>query len=472
MARAPLYSGKDRAREISTPPRPGSAEYRSEFRRDYGRLVHSPAFRRLQGKTQLFPGTESDFFRNRLTHSIEVAQIAKSIALRLNASNFKGGQTIDCDLVEVAALAHDLGHPPFGHNGEKALDDCMKVYGGFEGNAQTLRILARLEKRAEGEEKFSQVADADGRDRRVGLNLTYRTLAAVLKYDHEIARKRRKGSPLEKGYYCSEKSLVDRIKRSVAPGWKAQKPSKFKTIECSIMDTADDIAYSTYDFEDALKAGFVSPLRLLSTLVNNPGLVDRIAAKANRALPVANSLDRDGVISIVGELLSDVIYDDATTKTPKNAVEAYDASQRVATNGYVRSEFTAGLVNRFLGGVCIVDGINTTFPALTVVDLEPSMRRQVEVLKHLTYEVIIMSPRLKVVEFRGYELVKTIFETLHSEEGHLLLPDDFRQTYESFPNTDERARLISDFVAGMTDLYALEFHARLKQTGQSIFKPL
>lgn len=123
--------------------------YRSDFRRDYARLVHSPAFRRLDGKTQLFPGVESDFFRNRLTHSLEVAQIAKSIALKLNyESQFiadLGG--IDTDLVEVAGLAHDLGHPPFGHNGELTLDQCMLAYGGFEGNAQTLRILSRLEKK-------------------------------------------------------------------------------------------------------------------------------------------------------------------------------------------------------------------------------------------------------------------------------------------------------------------------------------
>lgn len=161
---------------------------RSPFRRDFGRLLHSPACRRLQGKTQLFPGHESDFFRNRLTHSLEVAQIAKGIAQILNARDDACKQEkIDLDLVEFAGLAHDLGHPPFGHNGEKALDDCMKPYGGFEGNAQTLRILARVEKKVYSE------SDADGCgvgvtgvDRRLGLNLTFRSLAAVLKYDKEI----------------------------------------------------------------------------------------------------------------------------------------------------------------------------------------------------------------------------------------------------------------------------------------------
>ena len=125
--------------------------YRTNFRRDYARIIHSPAFRRLQRKTQLFPGEESDFFRNRLTHSLEVAQIAKSIAVRLNyqIAQERGPDAgeIDTDLVELAGLAHDLGHPPFGHTGEYALHERMYKVGGFEGNAQTLRILSKLEKR-------------------------------------------------------------------------------------------------------------------------------------------------------------------------------------------------------------------------------------------------------------------------------------------------------------------------------------
>lgn len=123
-------------------------KFRSEFRRDFARLVHSPAFRRLQDKTQLIPGVQSDFYRNRLTHSMEVAQVAKSIAQKLNSDLEKNNRPkIDLDLVEFAGLAHDLGHPPFGHTGEAVLNEKMSMYGGFEGNAQTLRILARLEKK-------------------------------------------------------------------------------------------------------------------------------------------------------------------------------------------------------------------------------------------------------------------------------------------------------------------------------------
>src|SRR5690606_8743936 len=129
-----IYSKQDFARELEEAEK--ADEGRSAFRRDFCRLLHSPSFRRLQGKTQLFPSDESDFFRNRLTHSLEVAQIAKGIAQNLNSKiEFFKKNPIDLDLVEFAGIAHDLGHPPFGHNGEKALDDKMKDFGGFEGNA-------------------------------------------------------------------------------------------------------------------------------------------------------------------------------------------------------------------------------------------------------------------------------------------------------------------------------------------------
>ena len=239
----PLYSDQDLERERRIPGESPEAvdkngkSYRSSYRRDYARVLHSPSFCRLQGKTQLFPGSESDFLRNRLTHSLEVAQIAKSIAFRLNCFDeyfSQKGNHIDLDLVETAALAHDLGHPPFGHNGEQALDHCMKDKGGFEGNAQSLRILARSEWR-----------EHTGPDReRIGLNLTYRTLAAVLKYDKCIPVKRLGNEPLVKGYYDSEKELVAKIKTSVL-GPNFDKGEPFKTIECHIMDLADDIAYST-----------------------------------------------------------------------------------------------------------------------------------------------------------------------------------------------------------------------------------
>ncbi len=249
-------------------------------------LIHSAAFRRLQGKTQLFPGRDSDFFRNRLTHSIEVAQIAKSIAIRLNKTeSFFAGRKpkIETDLVETAALAHDLGHPPFGHNGEEALDECMIEAGGFEGNAQSLRIVAKLEKRSLHDASgMADPVNAAGDDIRAGLNLTYRTLASIIKYPRQIPRTSadRPSGPKGpiKGYYYTESDLVAAVMRQV--GYNSE-PAGFRTIECSIMDIADDIAYSTYDLEDSFKAGFTNPLKMLSA---SSDLAKRVAFEVKRRL--------------------------------------------------------------------------------------------------------------------------------------------------------------------------------------------
>ena len=263
-----LYRKSDSQRSLPiSSPNPLEAEaYRSPWRRDYARIIHSAAFRRLQGKTQLFPNAESDYFRNRLTHSLEVAQIAKSIAVRLNATDsyFKN-HNIDTDLVELAGLTHDLGHPPFGHQGEEALDELMRDHGGFEGNAQTLRIIARLENRetAVVHDGIPMQIDQKGVDQRRGLNLTFRSLASILKYNNKIPHegKDRPTQKVQKGYYYTEAELVHEVREKVlGNGYN----SSVKTIECSIMDIADDIAYSTYDLEDAFQGGFLSPLSMIS----------------------------------------------------------------------------------------------------------------------------------------------------------------------------------------------------------------
>ncbi len=248
---------------------------RPRFWRDYQRIISSPAFRRLSGKTQLYPGHESDFFRNRLTHSLEVAHIGKSIALNINQDLKKHYRKvgidistqddnffINTDLVQAACIAHDIGHPPFGHQGEEALNSKMKSFGGFEGNAQTLRILSKLEKKTIGKEVESgeyHGLTKNCEDNRFGLNLTYRTYASILKYDNLI-ESQLENSQVIKGFYREEEDLVTAIKKQVLGKPNPPKNWKFKTIECSIMDIADDIAYSTYDFEDALKGGFVTPL--------------------------------------------------------------------------------------------------------------------------------------------------------------------------------------------------------------------
>jgi dGTPase len=444
-------------------PSKADSEYRSAFRRDYARLIHSPAFRRLQGKTQLFPGHESDFFRNRLTHSLEVAQIGKGIAQRLNAENeFLKENPINCDLIEFAALAHDLGHPPFGHNGEAALDACMKKWGGFEGNAQTLRILSVLEKK-ETDDGILEGIRQDGVDHRLGLNATMRSLASILKYDKKIPHSRVDEDPLEKGFYYTEQDLVREIRNAVAPGLAEN--VGLKTVECQIMDIADDIAYSTYDLEDCLKGGFVDPLMLLSNLRDDASLLNKVTEKVKRECPSATYDDVLWAIANAFSLDIDGNPKDGTT----SPLDGYRTSRLVANNGYSRTELTSNLVDTYIRSISI--NIDEARPVLSKISMNDEVKLHVEAFKHLNYEVTIMSPRLKLVEYRGYDIVSEIFIDLTTDDGYLLLPQDYKQPYQWLQTSESKMRLICDFVAGMTDRYAIEFFGRLKQGDQSIFKP-
>lgn len=475
-----LYSPTDYDRIVPLSSSRKELKLRPPIRRDYARLIHSPAFRRLQGKTQLFPGVESDFFRNRLTHSIEVAQIAKSIGIRLNESSIPGkkkDEKLNLDLLEFAGLAHDLGHPPFGHNGEHALDSCMKDDGGFEGNAQTLRILTRLEKKGTNVEPFSS---AKGSDSRNGLNLTYRTLAAVLKYNQVIPIKdsnRPEPGELTKGYYESEKDIVKKIKNGVIgeSGYRG----KFKTIECQIMDLADDIAYSTYDLEDALKAGFISPIEILKDSLD-AALMTSVAKKvSDRAKikfhPIDACLALYELFFHTGlfpeaEILKELAASPNHITVAKRAVNAYESSQSISENGYYRNSLTSTFVDRFIKGIeCTW---NPKAPAFSKVTFSKEVFPLVETLKNYTYEKQIQSARLKIAEYRGSQIVTELFNTLY-DGGASLLPNDFKAWYDAAPNKSQKKRVICDFIAGMTDNYALEFYCRLNsENPQSFFKPI
>jgi dGTPase len=466
-----------------------SSSWRSAWRRDYARVIHSPSFRRLQNKTQLFYGSEVDSIRNRLTHSLEVAQISKSIAQYINHKfdPFKNNDDlqINPDITEIAGLIHDLGHPPFGHNGEKALDDCAKLYGGFEGNAQTLRILAKLEKRRTLNESDKFGFDASGNDTRAGLNLTYRVLASALKYDNEIPRTRKKQIKLAKGYYHTEVEIIRRVKESVV-GTKNFK-GKFKTIECQIMDIADDIAYSTYDLEDAFKSGFLNPLEML-----DPGN-DKIAKIQKKISERANiSCTSDDVRKVLINVLMDNFkptqmenVDNLDIKKLSGDKEAfaeflvlmsvytYQDAVDLASNGYRRAAFTSAIVNQHIQGIEVDTSLY--YPALWKVSLNQETRFMVEVLKQFAYVSIIESPRLKIPEYRGYDVVKTIFQAIINDErdGYSLLPEDFRTLYLLAKSKQQKVRLVVDFVSGMTDRYAIDFYNKLvSDVPQTIFGPI
>jgi dGTPase len=293
-----------------------------------------------------------------------------------------------------------------------------------------------------------------------------RTLASVLKYDREIPLKRdidpKSVNKPCKGYYASESALVSKIKSAVIGDAHLSGP--FKTLECQIMDVADDIAYSTYDLEDAFKARFLAPIDLLAA---DNALLSAVVEEMNRdADPserVDNSKVRGVIIRVFEEFLRDSELDELlrSRQIPTNddliayLSRRYRTFMRIANVGYVRTKLTSTLVGDFIAGVTFEP--NEEMPALSRVDLDAPTRMKVEVLKRFSYVSLIMSPRLKVAERRGQEIVTDLFECLTDDGGHNLLPDDFRSWYDAFDgNEAAQKRVVCDFIAGMTDRYFFE----------------
>ena len=381
--------------------------------------------------------------------------------------------------MHFAALAHDLGHPPFGHNGEKTLDEELRNNGGFEGNAQTIRILAALEKKETTRFPFHDVIaepiDAQHMDLRQGLNLTYRSMASVLKYDREIPEtdeeRTRQGIAKRpvKGYYDIERDLVNTIKANVAPGHTGP----FKTIECSIMDLADDIAYSTYDIEDAFKAGFLSPIGMAAATANEKAAIaDEINAKlAEEYDDTDSALTVEEIDAVLGSIFYELYENDVADSQYRYSAEIYRRSSVLGENGYFRTDFTSKLVNLFMSGIEFT--YDHKFPCLSMVKFGIATFKMVEILKKYAYRSLIMSPRLKIAESRGRDIIRMIFKTLmETEDGRRLLPDDWRVVYFGRDGAPWRRRTVCDFIASMTDRYCVEFYSRLVGIdAPSIHKP-
>jgi dGTPase len=401
------------ARRHTPEPKQSAADHRSEFERDRARIIHCAAFRRLQGKTQVFGVYEGDFFRTRLTHSLEVSQIAKGIALALGA---------DTDLVEAICLAHDLGHSPFGHTGEQVLHELMREYGGFEGNAQTFRILTRLERK---------------HSRYEGLNLTYQTLDGVLKYKTCITPAAIAAAPdgPVKGFYACDQDLVTEVTQATGNGVE-------RSFECQIMDVADDIAYSVHDLEDSLKAGLISPSEFRRR--PHPRVVREVNAKlAPLGITVSEEHIRQELTTIADRL---------------ETLEK--AGERAA-----RKMLTRDLIHEFASVVAIQpDGR---------IDAELSTRIRIEVLKAFESYKVIHNPRVTTLGHKGKEVLRRLFAVLDQGRDSIgLFPEDHGEDYERAlldGQETSRKRVICDFLAGMTDSYAMRFYSRLFVPGEGSF---
>jgi dGTPase len=293
-------------------------------------------------------------------------------------------------------------------------------------------------------------------------------LASIIKYGRIIPCYRGSGG-VEEGIYKSEKAVFDKVIDSVCRDIPNNR--EFKSIECSIMDVADDIAYSTYDLEDTFKAEFLDPLKILGSSTETKKSVANKVGKNLKCQFDEHAVDRI-FLEIFSGLGDNVILPQGSTILLAHATDVASASRQLTSNGYLRTQFTADLVSEFISGVELQ--FDDRYPVLSYVRLRDAVAQKVETLKHYTYEATIMASRLRVPEQRGYDIVDKLFEKLESPKGYLLLPEDYRNIYESLSSNDAaKKRVLCDFIAGMTDRYAVEFYCRIfSDSPQSIFKPL
>ncbi|QLQ10239.1 MAG: deoxyguanosinetriphosphate triphosphohydrolase [Nocardioidaceae bacterium] len=381
---------------------------RSPFERDRARLVHSAALRRLAAKTQVVgPGTD-DFVRNRLTHTLEVAQIARDLANRIGC---------DTDVVETAALAHDIGHPPFGHNGEQALNELSTSCGGFEGNAQTLRILTRLEAKRAG----------------AGLNLTRATLDAATKYPWPRSER----DPHKFGVYVDDLPVFTWLRERA--------PARRRCLEAQVMDLSDDIAYSVHDLEDGIVGG-----RIELSLLRDSG------ARQDVWQLVRDWYDPD---------LTDTQLDEALARLstlPSWPTYSFDGSRRAQA---ALKDLTSDLIGRFCsaaesatharhgGGPLVRYAADLVVPDVTFAEIT--------VLKGIAAHYVMRADDRLPILIRQRELITELVAMLQLRGPDELEPA-FRLDYDRARTDAAQLRVLIDQVASLTDASAVSWHQRLR----------
>ena len=403
------YGAEASERFVDEPPKRAG---RTPFERDRARVVHSAALRRLSAKTQVVGPGSDDFVRNRLTHSLEVAQVARELGKALGC---------DPDIVDSAALAHDLGHPPFGHNGEVALDEAARECGGFEGNAQTLRILSRLE---------SKTFAPQGRS--VGLNLTRATLSACVKYPW--VRGEAPDGTGKFGVYADDLPVFDWL-RDGAPALR-------RPIEAQVMDLADDIAYSVHDVEDGVVGGWFE----LRTGALDIGSIHAVA--------------RDWYDESAGDDRLDAALS-RLQEMPEWPTTTFDG--RRAEHAVLKS-LTSALIGRFANAAerATVDvwgtGPLTRFGADLEVPAET--RDEITVLKSIAAHYVMRSDDRAELLGRQRQLLLDLVEALDRAEASELEPE-FAEDLAAASDDASRRRVVIDQVASLTDVSARAWGQRL-----------
>jgi dGTPase len=410
----PGYSPADEARWAQeAPKRPG----RSAFARDRARVLHCAAWRRLAAKTQVMIAGEGDFPRTRMTHSLEVAQVGRELGAALGC---------DADLVEAACLAHDLGHPPFGHNGEDALDALCSDIGGFEGNAQTLRILTRLEAKAFGD------PEGRGHERSVGLNLTRAALDAATKYPWPRTPGSRKF-----GVYADDMPVFEWM--------RLEAPVGRRSFESQVMDWADDVAYSVHDVEDGIHAGLIDLNALQSA--DTSAAICRLVAQAylpgSDPADLAAALDRligspawpAGYSRYAGSLRDLAALKDLTSQLIGRFTSAAEAATRAA---HPQAQLT-----RYAGSLEVPTGI----------------RHEVAVLKGIANLFVMQRSGSKRSYDRQRAMIAELVSALSASAPESLEPH-FRPTWQHAPDDAGRLRVVVDQVASLTDISVVAWHRR------------
>lgn len=410
-----------------TPETPRPEDWRSPFSRDKARIIHGSGFRRLQGKTQVMGSGEGDFHRTRLTHSLEVNQIGLGLFEGIKKrDSIKVPEELEPYLrnghpvISAACLGHDLGHPPFGHGGEKALHSQMKAYGGFEGNAQTIRLIVKLEKY----------------HRHKGINPTRKVLLSLLKYPvsfDSYPEKVISGEKPPKCYYDSEKEIIDWCLAPFPPNDRKnfalteEKNGKLKpknmTFDASIMDCADDIAFSTHDLEDIVARRLVSKAELM-------GKVEDFFKEHPESVGKENSLSIDDFNNLF-----------AGSHKRKQVIGKIVNLLMTNTEIIKKTEFDHPLLKYRLS-------ISERLNALTVF-----------LKKELTFRMVVNKPEIQMLERKGQRLIKALYDEF------ILCPRELIPKWDKMDSADSEERRVCDYIAGMTDAFAVKIYHRLFTPG-------